>query len=332
VVAVHRLQTTVFADARNRPLKIGSFCAASNVTGIVNDVDALAEMMHRHNGYACFDYAAAAPYKRVDMHPANDPTKRKDAVFVSVHKYLGGPQCPGLLVANRALFRSRVPVEPGGGTVVYTSPWDWQYTNDLSHREEGGTPNIVGVIRAGLAFQLKEILGPERIERTEADFIARAKERWGDNPHINILGDAQAERLGILSLVFDEGRLHHNLAVRILSDRFGIQTRGGCMCAGTYGHDLLSIGAARSFEIRCALDRGDVAVKPGWVRISFSPATREDDFRVLLDAVDELSHHWQQWEGDYQPVPGTDTWQHVTDDVTLQNRKLSLLPPDEAAV
>lgn len=332
-ICPHKLEA-ILSDPkyRNRPLKIGSFCAASNVTGIVNDVDELATVMHRHNGYACFDYAAAAPYKRVDMHPANDPAKRKDAVFVSVHKYLGGPQCPGLLVANRALFRSRVPVEPGGGTVVYTSPWDWQYTNDLSHREEGGTPNIVGVIRAGLAFQLKEILGTERIERAEADFIARAKDRWADNPHINILGDAEAERLGILSLVFDEGRLHHNLAVRMLSDRFGIQTRGGCMCAGTYGHDLLSIGAARSFEIRCALDRGDVSIKPGWVRISFSPATREDDFRVLLDAVDELSNHWQEWESEYQPVAGSDTWQHVTDDAGLQNRKLSLSPPEEAAL
>lgn len=327
-VCPHKLDA-ILADPKykKRPLKIGSFSAASNVTGIVNDVDALAEVMHRHGGYACFDYAAAAPYKRVDMHPGGDPRRRKDAVFISVHKYLGGPQCPGLLVANQALFRSRVPVEPGGGTVVYTSPWDWRYIDDLSHREEGGTPDIVGVIRAGLAFQLKEIIGTERIERVERHFVERAVERWRKNDRIMILGDLDAERLGIVSVVFDEGRLHHSLAVRLLSDRYGIQTRGGCMCAGTYGHDLLGIGAGRSFEIRCALERGDASSKPGWVRISFSPATSEEDFLVLLDAVDELAANWQEWSADYRMVPNTDSWKHVADDEHLGNRSLTLRPP-----
>lgn len=312
---------------RDRPLKIGSFSAASNVTGIINDVDALARVMHAHKGYACFDYAAAAPYQRIDLHPNHDPQLRKDAVFLSVHKYLGGPQSPGLLVANRALFRSRVPVEPGGGTVVYTSPWDWRYTDDLTHREEGGTPDIVGVIRAGLAFQLKEIMGTERIAQTERRFVRRAIERWGKNERIFILGDLDAERLGIISLIFDEGRLHHNLAVRMLSDRFGIQTRGGCMCAGTYGHDLLGIGAARSFEIRCALERGDASEKPGWVRISFSPATPEEDFQLLLSAVEELAENWRTWAKDYRMLDGTESFVHEADHAGLQHRPLTLRPP-----
>lgn len=312
---------------KHRPLKIGSFCAASNVTGIVNDCDALAEVMHAHGGFACFDYAAAAPYVEVDMHPGGDPRKRKDAVFLSVHKYLGGPQAPGLLVANKRLFRSRVPVEPGGGTVVYTSPWDWKYTDELSHREEGGTPNVVGVIRAGLAFQLKALLGTERIARVEQSFLSRAIERFQKEPRITILGDLAAERIGILSLVFDEGRLHHNLAARMLSDRWGIQTRGGCMCAGTYGHDLLGIGAARSFEIRCALEQGDEASKPGWLRLSFSPATNEEDFHVLLDAICELSQRWEEWAADYVMDPKTATWRHKDDGPSMSNRRLLLEPP-----
>jgi selenocysteine lyase/cysteine desulfurase len=314
----------VLKEYEERPLKIGSFCAVSNVTGIINDCDALARVMHRYGGYACFDYAAAAPYVDVDMHP-DDPEARKDAVFISVHKYLGGPQTPGLLVANKRLFRSRVPVDPGGGTVIYTSPWDHAYIEDLQHREEGGTPNIVGVIRAGLVFDLKAQIGTERMQRVEEHFVGRAIARWRENEHIHILGDESAERIGIVSLIIDEGRCHHNLAVRLLSDRFGVQTRGGCMCAGTYGHDLLGIGAARSFEIRCALDDGDVASKPGWTRISFSPATTEEDFQLLLESVEEVAANWQEWGRDYE-MSG-EVWLHKSRDASTENRTLELIPP-----
>jgi selenocysteine lyase/cysteine desulfurase len=313
---------------KDRPLKIGSFSAASNVTGIINDVDALARVMHAHGGYACFDYAAAGPYIDIDMHPAGDPGARKDAVFLAMHKFIGGPQAPGLLVANRRLFRSRVPVEPGGGTVVYTSPWDWKYTTSLSHREEGGTPNIVGVIRAGLAFELKERVGTARIARIEHDYVKRAIARFATHTKIRVLGDVDATRLGIVSLILDDGRLHHNLAARMLSDRWGIQTRGGCMCAGTYGHELLGIGASRSFEIRCALDQGDEAQKPGWLRISFSPATREADFALLLDAVVELVDNYTAWSADYRIDTATATWRHVRElEPELQHRPLTLGGP-----
>jgi len=311
-----------------RPLKIGSFSAASNVTGIVNDTAALARAMHRHGGFACFDYAAAAPYLPIAVH-TEDPLERKDAVFVSMHKFIGGPQAPGLLVANRKLFRSRVPVEPGGGTVVYTSPWDWRYTADLGHREEGGTPNIVGAIRAGLAIELKERVGAARIGAAEQAMVEAAIARWRGHPRLWILGDLGAERLGIISIVFDEGRLHHNLAARMLSDRYGIQARGGCMCAGTYGHELLGIGAQRSFEIRCALDQGDEASKPGWLRISFSPATAPDEFEVLLDAVVEVAERWEEWAGDYTIEPHTATWRHRDDGrAEVAHRSLRLHGPE----
>jgi selenocysteine lyase/cysteine desulfurase len=311
---------------KKRPLKIGSFCAASNVTGIKNDVDSLARAMHKAGGFACFDYAAAAPYVAIDMHPNDDPLLRKDAIFVSMHKFLGGPQAPGLLIANKRLFRSRVPVEPGGGTVMFTSPWEWRYTEELSHREEGGTPDVVGVIRAGLAFELKELVGVARIARVEDSFIRRAIERLSKHKKIAVLGDLHAPRLAILSLVFDEGRLHHNLAARMLSDRWGIQTRGGCMCAGTYGHELLAIGASRSFEIRCALEEGDETARPGWLRISFSPATTEEDFAVLLDCLEELADRWQEWAADYAMDQKTATWRHVRDG-QQRNRALHLSGP-----
>jgi selenocysteine lyase/cysteine desulfurase len=304
-------------------LKIGAFSAASNVTGIVNDVDALARVMHKHGGYACFDYAAAAPYVEIDMHPRGDPWLRKDAIFISMHKFLGGPQAPGMLVANKELFRSKVPVEPGGGTVVYHSPWDWRYTDNIAHREEGGTPNIVGVIRAGFALELKELIGTARIKKVEESLMERAMERLAKHPKIAVLGERKCPRLGILSLIFDEGRLHYNLAARMLSDRWGIQTRGGAMCAGAYGASLMEGLAGFNF---C----GDVD-QLGWVRASFSPATTDEELDVLLDAVEKLADHWSEWVSEYRMDERTQTWRHVKDgaDSTTKNRKLKLAPPSD---
>jgi selenocysteine lyase/cysteine desulfurase len=301
---------------RDHPLKIGSFSAASNVTGIKNDVDALARAMHAHGGYACFDYAAAAPYADIELRP-KDESARKDAVFISMHKFLGGPQAPGLLIANKALFRSKVPVEPGGGTVVYHSPWDWRYTDDVAHREEGGTPNIVGVIRAGLAVELKEAIGTVLIHDTELAFVKKATERLAGHKKIAILGDAALPRLGILSLILDEGRLHYNLAARLLSDRYGIQTRGGAMCAGAYGAELMDGLEGFSF---C----GDVA-ELGWVRASFSPATTDDELDTLLDALVDVAENWKQWAPQYA-MAKSGTWRHERD-VEQKNHSLRLITP-----
>ncbi len=296
---------------RDRSLKIGTFSAASNVTGIVSDVDELARVMHEHGGYAFFDYAAAAPYVDVDLHPPGDDKQRKDAVFISMHKFVGGPQTPGLLAVNRALFRRSSPVEPGGGTVLYTSPWEYRYLEDLTHREEGGTPPIIQVIRAGLVLDLKEMVGVEKIHSVEQHFLKRAIKAWRKVPEIRILGDLNAPRIGILSLILDNGKLHHNLAVRLLNDLYGIQTRGGCMCAGTYGHDLLGIDQCTSQNIRDKLDEGDLAAKPGWVRVGFNPATSEGEFRVLLEAVPHVARHWRRYAGDYAMDPVSATWHHV---------------------
>lgn len=300
---------------RDRPLKIGTFSAASNVTGILSDVDSLAETMHAHGGYAFFDYAAAAPYTCIDMHPDPEDRRRKDAVFISVHKFVGGPQTPGVLGANRALFQSRVPAEPGGGTVLYTSPWAWKYLDDLQHREEGGTPPIVQGIRAGLVFELKERVGEERMLAAERYYVRRAIEAWQGDPRIRILGAPEAPRIGIVSLILDHGQLHHHLAVRLLNDRYGIQVRGGCMCAGTYGHDLLGIDQAHSEEIRAKLDAGETWAKPGWVRVSLGPTTSEEDFQVLLGAIPDIAHHWREYAEGYEMDPHSAEWRRQDDPV-----------------
>lgn len=291
---------------RHRPWKIGTFSAASNVTGILNDVPALARTLHRAGAWAFFDWAAAGPYVPVDMHPEGDPDARMDAAFFSVHKFLGGPRTPGLLVASRDLFTNRVPAEPGGGTVLYTSPWDHRYLSSIAHRETGGTPPIVQTIQAGLAFDLKAAIGTERIERVEQGYLRRALADWSSRDGLTILGNTSTRRLGVVSLVFRD--LHHNLVAALLNDLFGIQVRAGCMCAGPYGHMLLQIDEDRSAAIRRRLDEGHAAEKPGWVRVSFSPTVAEGEFQALLEGVDHVLAHGRRYLDDYRIHDETGDW------------------------
>ncbi|MBI5058254.1 aminotransferase class V-fold PLP-dependent enzyme [candidate division KSB1 bacterium] len=291
---------------RDHPWKIGTFSAASNVTGILNDCHGLARVLHQHSALAFFDFAAAGPYVDVDMHPLADPDGYFDAIFFSVHKFLGGPRTPGLLVANRKLFTNRVPAEPGGGTVLYTSPWDHRYLASIEHRETGGTPPILQSIQAGLAFDLKAAIGAERIERIEQDYLRRALRQWLPNENLIVLGNLESKRLGVVSLIFQG--LHHNLAATLFNDLYGIQVRGGCMCAGPYGHLLLHIDEQHSSEIRCRLDEGHIGEKPGWVRIGFSPTVSEEEFQVLLEAVDHISKNGKRYESQYELSDQTGEW------------------------
>ncbi|MEO8702708.1 MAG: aminotransferase class V-fold PLP-dependent enzyme [Kofleriaceae bacterium] len=297
-------------EYRDRPLKIGTFSAASNVTGVLNDTKELAAAMHAHGGMAFFDFAAAAPYIPIDLHPEDNPAFQKDAIFLSVHKFTGGPQSPGLLVANQLVF-GRAPAEPGGGTVLYTSPWGYRYLDDPQQREESGTPAIVSIIRAGLAFDLKAAIVP-RLQELEDHCITTTVKAWREHPKVQILGPDPlvVDRLGILSIVLDGGALHHNLAVRLLNDLYGIQVRGGCMCAGTYGHDLLQIGKLQSQAIREQLDAGHLTAKPGWVRISFGPGVKAEDLAVLIDAVPHVAEHWREYAKDYVLDSDTAQWRH----------------------
>jgi selenocysteine lyase/cysteine desulfurase len=296
---------------RDRPNKIGTFSAASNVTGIRNDVHELARVLHRHGALAFFDFAAAGPHVEIRMHPAGpdgrpDPEAALDAVFLSVHKFLGGPRTPGLLIASGRLFSNRVPSEPGGGTVLYTSPSEHVYLKDVSHRETGGTPPIVGSIQAGLCFDLKHSIGVERIARVERGYLRRALAEWARHPDLEVLGDLEADRLGVVSLIVR--RLHHNFVVALLNDFFGIQARGGCMCAGPYGHELLHIDPAVSLRLKDLVEQGHCGMKPGWVRVAFSPVTREDEFQALLEGVNFVARRGREFLDRYEMVDETGEW------------------------
>jgi selenocysteine lyase/cysteine desulfurase len=296
----------------DRPLKIGSFSAASNVTGIVSNTFAISRLLHEHGALSFFDFAAAAPYVEIEMDPPDDPLAYKDAVFISPHKFIGGPGTPGVLIARRELFRNRVPSMPGGGTVAYVNPFEHVYLTEIEHREEGGTPAIVESIRAGLVFQLKAAVGVDAIREREHDFITRAMRRWAANPSIEILGSPEAGRLSIVSFVVrHDGRyLHHNFVVALLNDLFGIQSRGGCSCAGPYGHRLLGIDIETSHEFEREITRGCEGIKPGWVRVNFNYFISEAVFEFLLDAVDLVATDGWRLLPDYAFEPASGLWHH----------------------
>jgi selenocysteine lyase/cysteine desulfurase len=297
----------------DRPLKIGSFSAASNVTGVLSDTDAIASLLHARGALSFWDYAAAGPYLPIRVcESAPGRGDHKDAVFLSPHKFVGGPQTPGVLIARRDLFRNQVPTVPGGGVITYVSPAGQWYADDPVIREEGGTPAIVESIRAGLAFGLKDAVGCELIGELDERYVRRALDRWSANPNIELLGSTTAARLPIVSFrVRHEDRyLHHHFVVAILNDLFGIQARGGCSCAGPYGHYLLGIGAERASAIQRQVSDGYLGTKPGWSRITFSYTMTESTVDYIIDAVDLIGRYGHRLLGDYRFDPGSGHWHH----------------------
>ena len=301
---------------QDRRLKVGSFSAASNVTGIGTNTRTVAALLHRHGALSFWDFAAAGPYVEIEMNMADDGPDGhlvyKDAIFISPHKFIGGPGTPGVLVAKKMLFHNQVPATPGGGTVAYVNQKEHRYLEDPELREEGGTPAIVESIRAGLVFQLKDAVGVDAIEAKERDFIRRAIESWEQNPKIQILGNRDAWRLSIVSFVVQHGDryLHHNFVAALLNDLLGIQARAGCSCAGPYGHRLLGIDLETSREFEREIVRGCEGVKPGWVRVNFNYFLSERAFDYIVKGVHLVVDHGWRLLPDYRFVPETGLWHH----------------------
>jgi selenocysteine lyase/cysteine desulfurase/CRP-like cAMP-binding protein len=301
----------------DRPLKIGSFSAASNVTGIVTDTDEVAILLHRYGALSCWDYAAAGPYVPIDMNPSPDVPDGhlayKDAVFVSPHKFVGGPGTPGILVAKRALFRNRVPSEPGGGTILFVSPKGHSYHPEPAIREEGGTPAIVESIRAGLVFALKEAVGADEIRRREQGFVRRALRSWGANPKIEILGNPELDRLAIVSFALrhgDDRLLHSHFVAALLNDLFGIQSRSGCFCAGPYVHRMYPIADDWSARMDAEASLGHLGAKIAFVRVNFNYFMSEGSFSYVVEAVNFLAEHAWKLLPLYRFDPFSGLWHH----------------------
>lgn len=282
---------------KNRKVKYGAFTACSNVTGIQPDYYALAKIMHEYGGYAFIDFAGSAPYVDIDMHPA-DPMKRLDAVFFSPHKFLGGPGSSGVIVFNKTLYNNAVPDQPGGGTVEWTDPWGGhKYIEDIEIREDGGTPGFLQAIRGAMAIQVKNQMDTKLMAAREHELVERAFEGFRKIKGIHILADKIKNRLGIFSFWFEN--IHFNLMVKLLNDRYGIQVRGGCACAGTYGHFLLNVTPEKSKQIISKIMGGDLTEKPGFVRVSLHPTMTDEELDFIINAVAEIAENYQEWAKDY---------------------------------
>lgn len=293
--------------------KIGSFSAASNVTGIVTDVRAVARLLHAHGAAAFFDYAASAPYVPIDVRPGQPDGI--DALFLSPHKFLGGPGSPGLLLFDQALYDQPTPTTAGGGTVSFVSSCGQWFLDDIEAREDAGTPAILQKLRAAMAFEVKARVGAARIEAREHDLIVRALERLRHNPAVQLLGNLEAPRLAVLSFEIRAGAriLHPRFVIRLLNDLFGIQGRAGCSCAGPYGHELLGIDEAHSTAYQQAIEAGFEGVRPGWSRISFHYAISEETFEFLLDAVEFVAEHGARFVPLYRFDWRSGAWTHPED-------------------
>lgn len=295
---------------KSHKLKIGAFTGGSNVTGVVPPYHELAEIMHQHGGLAIIDFAGSAPYVDINMHPENR-MQSLDAVFLSPHKFLGGPGSSGVMVFNKNLYTRKVPDNPGGGTVEWTDPWGGhKYFDDIELREDGGTPGFLQAIRTAFAIEVKNQLDTKLIAKREEELVARAFEGFGKIEGIHILADNVKDRLGIFSFWFED--IHFNLVVKLLNDRFGIQVRGGCACAGTYGHFLLNVTPSESFKIVKRINSGDLSIKPGFVRVSLHPTMTDEELDYIIDAVSQVAENHKEWGKDYVYSTKTNEFSHKT--------------------
>jgi len=281
----------------DRPIKIASITACSNVTGIRTDVHKIAKTIHQYDGLCFIDYACSAPYVDIDMHP-EDPEAYLDAIFFSPHKFLGGPGTSGVLIFNKKLYKNIVPDNPGGGTVNYTNPWgDHDYIDDIESREDGGTPGFLQTIKIALAVQLKEKMGVENILKREHEINEIVFSKLLNIPNLHILAEQHTDRLGIFSFYID--KVHFNLIVKLLNDRFGIQSRGGCSCAGTYGHFLLNVDKQLSKSIEEKISGGCLTERPGWIRMSIHPTITNDEITYVCECIIAVAKNYQEWAKDY---------------------------------
>lgn len=282
---------------KHRKNKIAAVTACSNVTGIQTPYHEIAKMIHNYGGLCFVDFGCSAPYVSIDIHPA-EHAGHLDAIYFSPHKFLGGPGTPGVLIFNKKIYKNPVPDHPGGGTVVYSNPWKFhEYVTNIEQREDGGTPPFLQGIKAAMCIRLKEKMGVENILQREEEMLQLIFDRFSKMKNIEVLEERTRKRLGIIAFIVKDA--HHNLIVKILNDRFGIQTRGGCSCAGTYGHILLHVDKSRSYKILHAIRSGNLLSKPGWVRLSVHPTMTNAEIDFIMNAIEQTALYFKEWMKNY---------------------------------
>ena len=282
---------------KSRKNKIAAITACSNVTGIQTPYHEIAKLIHAYNGLCFVDFASAAPYVHIDMHP-EEADACLDAIYFSMHKFLGGPGTPGVLIFNRRIYSNAIPDHPGGGTILYSNPWKArEYVSDIESREDGGTPPVMQGIKAAMCIRLKEEMDVNNILHREEELLKIVFTRFSEMTNVTVLQGNVRKRLGIISFIVEGA--HYNLIVKLLNDKFGIQTRGGCSCAGTYGHHLLQVDLTWSHKIWSAIRSGDLSSKPGWIRLSIHPTMTEQEIEFIMDAIESTAFNFREWMTDY---------------------------------
>jgi len=305
----------------DRPLKIASVVGASNVTGIQTPHHKIAKLMHQYGGVCFVDFACSAPYVEIDMHP-KDSGESLDAIFFSPHKFLGGPGTSGILIFNKKLYNNMIPDCPGGGTVSWTNPWgEHKYIDNIEDREDGGTPGFLQTIRTALAIKLKEQMGVDNILNREHELIETFFKELNPIKNVNILAGQHQDRLGVFSFYIDD--LHYNLGVKLLNDRFGIQTRGGCSCAGTYGHYLLHVDYETSHDLTREISIGELIRKPGWIRLSIHPTTTNEEMAIICESIKALAKYHKIWANDYEYIASTNEFVHKNSQTLTQESTIN---------
>lgn len=288
--------------------KIAAITGCSNVTGIQTPYHEIAKIIHEYNGLCFVDFACSAPYININMHPEEEGT-HLDAIYFSPHKFLGGPGTTGILIFNKKIYKNIIPDQPGGGTVVYTNPWKFhEYITDIEHREDGGTPPFLQGIKTAMCVKLKEKMGVENMLRREEELLEIIFDRFAEIENIEVLEGKNKNRLGVISFIVKGA--HYNLIVKLLNDKFGVQTRGGCACAGTYGHMLLHVSEIRSYEVLEHIHTGDLSCKPGWIRMSIHPTMTNEEVEFIMDAIKSTAVHFIEWQKDYEYHPETNEYSY----------------------
>ena len=306
---------------KDRKTKIAAVTSCSNVTGVFTPYHEIAKIMHQNGGKCFVDFACSGPYIDINMH-TDDPLEKLDAIYFSPHKFLGGPGTTGILVFCKTLYKNRIPDNPGGGTVDWTNPWGGhKYVDAIEAREDGGTPAFLQTIRVALCMQLKDKMDVQKIHDREHELLEQVWKRFDKIPNLHVLADNLRHRLAVVSFYIND--LHYNLGVKMLNDRFGVQTRGGCSCAGTYGHYLLNVSPEYSGSITCKIDSGDLTEKPGWIRMSLHPTTSNAELEQILTAIEQLAANHKIWaeEYEYQPASNDFVFKNNTIDDTACVKK-----------
>ena len=303
-----------------RKTKIAAITSCSNVTGISTPYLEIASLFHQYNGLCFVDFACSAPYITIQMHPDDQAGAYLDAIYFSPHKFLGGPGSTGILIFNQKLYTNAVPDHPGGGTVDWTNPWgQHKYVHDIEAREDGGTPAFLQTIRTAMCMQLKDQMGTQNIQIREEEILEIVWQDLKNIPNLHILAEQHKNRLGIVSFYIDN--LHYNMGVKLLNDKFGIQTRGGCSCAGTYGHYLLNVTPEKSNSITSQISEGNCSNKPGWIRMSFHPTSTNAEIKYITQAVIQLANHFTEWSKDYNMDYTTGTIESKNPESVIELKK-----------